>query len=343
MPTGDMWGPGPDRLPPPHNEPKVGVGRRRNERKVRKVWTIVFGILLAIQVIDDVGPHTKNNPLSSNIHATIFFGLVIFAIQWRAVKRHTRIGLLSQNTLRWAGGIFGVLVVLYLISTPTTPSHLAPTASTSSSSVAIARPVTVSVVKSGFTQSAGNLISYGLILRNNNSSLTALDVKVTTTFLDSLGRSVGTDDQTITGIPPTGNFNIGGSIAPNVSLTVAKLRVAVKVGGSTAEQLILPLATNVTATTRDFSDSVIGNLRNPYSRLLPSDATIYIVYLNTQGQIVGGDNESTGAAVNPGATVAFSDTLLSMMTISKTTIVRASVDPYGFPVPGSGKIQWTSP
>lgn len=202
----------------------------------------------------------------------------------------------------------------------------------------------VSVMKSGFTQNTndvGDLISYGLILRNSNSSLSALDVKVTTTFLDSLGRSVGTDNQTITGIPPAGTFNVGGSIAPNISLTVARLRVSVKVGGSTAGPLALPIVTNVIAKTGDsIFSSVAGSLRNPYTRLLPSDATIYIVYLNAQGQIVGGDNEPTGAAVSPGATVAFSDTLLST-SINPTTIVRASVDPDGFPVPGSGTIQWT--
>lgn len=204
----------------------------------------------------------------------------------------------------------------------------------------------VSVVASGFTQNAANsggLISYGLILRNENSSLTALDIKVTTTFLDSLGRSVGTDEQTITGIPPAGSFDVGGSIAPNVSLTVAHLQVEVKVGGSTTQRLVLPAVTDVTATTGNFGiGSIVGSLRNPYTRLLPSDATIYIVYLNAEGQIVGGDNEPTGAAVRPGATVAFRDTLPSV-TISNTTTVRASVDPDGFPVPGSGTIRWRSP
>lgn len=87
----------------------------------------------------------------------------------------------------------------------------------------------VIVVASDFTQNvdnAGDLISYGIILRNENSSVAAIDVKVTTTFVDSLSRSVGTDDQTITGIPPAGRFNVGGSIAPNVSLTVARLHVS---------------------------------------------------------------------------------------------------------------------
>ncbi len=249
-----------------------------------------------------------------------------------------------HRTLKWIGGALLVLIVLAALGNALPKSPSSPT--TSNSSVVVAKPVVVSVVKSGFTQNtenAGDLISYGLILRNNNSTLTALDVKVTTTFLDSLGRSVGTDDQTITGIPPAGNFNVGGSIAPNISLTVARLRVAVKVGGSTTVRLVLPLVTNVTAKPQiPGISSVTGSLRNLYPRLLPSDATIYIVYMNAHGRVMGGDNEPTGAAVSPGATVSFSDTLLSK-TISKTTIVRASVDPDGYPVPGSGTIRWTTP
>ena len=329
------------------NRPPNGPGGSnrppKNERKVRKVWatifTIIFGILLAIQVVDDVGPHTKNNPLSSNTHATIFFGLAIIAIQWRAIKRHTKIGSLSRNTLRWMGGISLALIVSYLVSTPTT-THLAPTSTTPNSSVVIMKQKTVSVVKSGFTQSTGDIISYGLILRNESASLTALDISVTTTFLDSLGRSIGSDGETITGVPPEGVFNVGGSISPNISLTVSRLQVSLKIGGLTTEQLILPSATNVKATP-GYLGSVIGSLHNPYNKLLPSNATIYIVYLNAKGQIVGGDNETAGAAVTPDATVTFSDTLLSM-TVNKATVVRASVDPDGFPVPGSGTIRWTS-
>lgn len=61
---------------------------------------------------------------------------------------------------------------------------------------------------------------------------------------------------------------------------------SVKVGGSTAGPLALPIVTNVIAKTGDsIFRSVAGSLRNPYTRLLPSDATIYIVYLNAQSQI----------------------------------------------------------
>jgi len=246
----------------------------------------------------------------------------------------------KQRHFNW---IVGVLLLLILLAIG---DHQKPTSSspTSTSSSPAATSVDVSVVKSGFTQNTKtvvDLISYGLILRNNNSDLTALDVKVTTTFLDSFGQPLDTDVKTVTGIPPLSTFDVGGSIAPNISVKVARLGVTVKVGGSTTKRFVLPIVTSVVAIGDFGLCSVAGTMRNPYTRVLPSDATVFIVYVNAHGFVVGGDNEPTGAAVSPGATVAFTDSLLSM-TISKATIVRASVDPDGFPVPGSGTIQWTT-
>ena len=102
----------------------------------------------------------------------------------------------------------------------------------------------VSVVKTGFTQSggqAGNSISYGFILQNQNSILTAVAVKVSETFLDSGGRSVATDSQTLTGLPPGSRFYVGGNTVSNVSLQVSKFEVTVTVGGSiVTDQLLIP-------------------------------------------------------------------------------------------------------
>jgi hypothetical protein len=247
-----------------------------------------------------------------------------------------------RRFLKKLGGGLLILIILAAIGNFIPKSHSQPI--TPNSSVSNARPVIVTVVKSGFTQSTNSvdLISYGLVLRNESLSRAALDVKVTTTLEDSLGRSVGTSDVTITGIARAGMFDVGGSIAPNISLRVSRLHVTIKVGGSTTEQLVLPPVSNVTIKIRQFGNgSVAGSFRNPYSKFLPSDATIFIVYMNAQGQILGGDSEQTGAAVSPGATVAFSDSILSM-TLHKTTIVHASVDPDGFPTPGSGIIRWTT-
>ena len=111
----------------------------------------------------------------------------------------------KQRRFNW---IVGVLLLLILLAIG---DHQKPTSSspTSTSSSPAATSVDVSVVKSGFTQNTKtvvDLISYGLILRNNNSDLTALDVKVTTTFLDSFGQPLDTDVKTVTGIPPLGTF-----------------------------------------------------------------------------------------------------------------------------------------
>jgi len=240
--------------------------------------------------------------------------------------------------------IFAVLLVLTLAIAGNIPS-LRPHASSQSTVAGQTSAAHVVAAAKGFIQSggqAGNSISYGVILQNHSSTLTAVAVKVSEAFLDSRGRSVATDSQTLTGIPPGGRFYVGGDTVSNVSLQVSKFEVAVTVGGSiTTSQLLIPPVTSVAFVKDGFFTNAVGSFRNPYRVPLPSDATIFLVYTNSAGRIVGGDSESTGATVQPGATVAFSDNNLSITPNAGTT-VEASIDPDGYPTPGSGNIRWTS-
>jgi len=251
--------------------------------------------------------------------------------------------LASVGTVALIVGL--VLLLLFVASrynpTPHSPSGTSVKATTGFTS-STAR---VSVVNRGFTQSggqAGNSISYGVVLQNDDSTLTAVAVKIRETFVDSRGRSVATDSQTLTGLPPGSRFYVGGDVVSNVSVQVSKFTVAVKVGGSVVtSRLLIPPVTSVSLVKSQFNEDVEGAFRNPYKVQLPSDATIFLVYTNSDGQIVGGDSESTGATVQPGAIVSFSDTLLSV-TPSIGATVEASIDPDGYPTPGSGEIHWTS-
>ncbi len=77
-----------------------------------------------------------------------------------------------------------------------------------------------------------------------------------------------------------------------------------------------------------------GDITNPYSAPLASDATIYGVHLNPHGQVVGGASEEARAQVQPGATVAFSQ---PDVEIGNATTLEASVDPcvaVSFSMPG---------
>lgn len=284
-------------------------------------------------------------------------GVVLGWLAHRQIRRS--LGWQRGDRLALAGTIVGVLgLALLALVVVQDRNHRATTSAPPASVVksSTAKPVAsagtaptptsaqVSALASGFTQTggkAGNSISYGVVLQNRSTTLTAVAVKVSETFLDSHGRSVATDSQTLTGIPAGSRFYVGGGTVSNVSLQVSKFEVAVKVSGSIAtSQLLIPPATDVAFVKDDFLTKVVGSLRNPYKVQLPSDATIFLVYTNSAGRIVGGDSEPTGATIQPGATVSFSDNLISIRPSVGTT-VEASVDPDGYPTPGSGHIQWT--
>jgi hypothetical protein len=134
---------------------------------------------------------------------------------------------------------------------------------------------------------------------------------------------------------------VGGDTVSNVSLQVSRFEVAVKVGGSIADTVLIPPTSAVVFAKDGIFTKVVGNLRNPYKVALPSDATVFLIYTDAEGQIVGGDSEPTGAAVQPGQSVAFSDNLISITPKAGTT-VSASIDPDGYPTPGTGDIRWPS-
>lgn len=198
----------------------------------------------------------------------------------------------------------------------------------------------VVVVNNGFTQSSYSVtitsetfINYGVVLQNDSQNVDALNVTVNVSFADNQGRSVASEQTTLTGIPAKGRFYLGGLTASNVSITVASMQVSLTIGSSQWAQLILPPVANITLQTDGFGDgSVSGNLTNPYSTSIPSDANIYVVYFGPGGNIVGGASEQTGAAVQPRAVVSFGFTSnstinSSFVLASGIATIQGSVDP----------------
>jgi hypothetical protein len=197
----------------------------------------------------------------------------------------------------------------------------------------------VSVAADGFTQSnysAGSetFISYGVVLRNKSENVDALGLTVNVSFVDTLGRSVTTSQSTLTGIPAGGDFYLGGLASSNVSLTVASMNVTVTAASSQVHRLVLPPVSGMSLQSDELGDeSISGTYTNPYQTAIPSDASIYVVYLGPQGNVVGGDSEFAGAAVEPGQSVAFgfngleSEINSSFVLPSSVSTVEASVDP----------------
>ncbi|HUY23993.1 MAG TPA: DUF4190 domain-containing protein [Candidatus Saccharimonadales bacterium] len=275
-------------------------------------------------------------------------GVIFGLIAHRQIKRSG--GGQRGNGLAIAGTAVGavglLLLVVGLIGASATHSRSAPKLPATPSHQVSPASAEVHVVASGFTQDtsgASSIISYGLILQNASSHVAALHLQLAIALVDAQGRSVASATTAITGIPAGRRFYVGGTAAPNVSLTVAKLDASVTVGSATTRQPVLPSVSNLSLAGYSLAPgipvpgygNIAGDLTNPYSVPLASDATIYVVYLNPQGQVVGGASEGAGAQVQPGATDAFS---LPGVVVGRASTFEASVDPcvaFGFSMPGS--------
>ena len=147
-------------------------------------------------------------------------------------------------------------------------------------------------------------------------------------YVDTLGRSLLHDDIDVALIPAGSTFYAACPLdISNVTLSVAALILKVTVSKSTPRGLELPSVTGVAINTdADGNRTLAGNITNRYKTPLASDATIHIVYFDASGNIVDGEQSSTGAAIEPGATVGFQFPIL----IESVASAQVSVDPCGF-------------
>ncbi len=175
-------------------------------------------------------------------------------------------------------------------------------------SVSRATPARVAIVARGFSQKmigSATDISFGVELRNESLVMDAFGISITANFVDKYSRSVATESHSLTVIPAGKVFYYGGYIQSNVSLTVATMHLEVKTTATQPKGLVLPSVSDVRVTSGGLEPGVKGQLTNPYRKSLPSDASIYAVFLNASGKIVGGGQVFAEAQVEPGATVSF--------------------------------------
>lgn len=165
-------------------------------------------------------------------------------------------------------------------------------------------PARVAVARSGYQDESG-LLTFEVEL-HNVSTVDAIGVTVNATFVDNLGRSLATASVNLTGVPAGGIVYAVGSTASNVTLNPASVQTAVSVERTQPKSLVLPPVGSVNVQAGSFAVTVTGSLTDPYAKALPTDASIYAVYLDGQGDIIGGDDEDAGAAVEPHANVGFS-------------------------------------
>lgn len=122
----------------------------------------------------------------------------------------------------------------------------------------------------------------------------------------------------------------GLTLAPSSSAgQIETRRVAIKVGQWRSGTIPLPVAQDVQLETGIDCCEVSGSFTNPYTKAISQDAPIYAVFLDARGRIIGGTSDSTGAAVQPGATVSFD--LSGFLNNPNVNPVKArvSIDPCG--------------
>jgi hypothetical protein len=173
-------------------------------------------------------------------------------------------------------------------------------------------------------------ITYGVVLEDR-SSQTAINVKLSVVFKDISGRAVATDTKTITGIPAGGRFNVAGLLESNVTLQSLTSYVTATATSTTTGSFVLPTVSGTMIKPDPLAPafgSILGNFNNPYKQPMSQyGTTIYLVYLNSSGAVIGGTFEQAGAAVEPGATVGFT---VPTAVLSNVAAVDASVDPCPF-------------
>jgi hypothetical protein len=205
------------------------------------------------------------------------------------------------------------------------------------SAAATGRTPQVVITKKGLVSygADSSYAEYGLMLRNRSTTRDALNVTVKVRGLDSAGRAFTSTDNYITVIPAGNSFLVTGELIWNVSLNVSRISTVVHVGKAAPRGRRLPPVRNVHLTGQ--GRHIVGSLRNPYRKPLPSSATVYGVFLDGNGRIVATDNLTTDAIVRPGASVAF-DLSGNFATTDQLDAVRSmkvSVDPCGDVVLGA--------
>lgn len=191
----------------------------------------------------------------------------------------------------------------------------------------------IAVGRSGFREetfafTGDTFVDYGVELVNRSPNVAAIGVTLTATIRDAADRSVATDTRTLAVIPAASTFYASGLFLFNVSLTVSSLSVSVNVEKGLNRRVVIPPTTHLLLTRDPSGDTstLTGEIANPYPAALPDDATVYVVYYDSNSTVIGGDSVTTGAQVQPGATVSFTVPYVP----ANVAAIGASVDPCGF-------------
>ncbi|MFL5844576.1 MAG: hypothetical protein ACJ762_07770 [Solirubrobacteraceae bacterium] len=139
----------------------------------------------------------------------------------------------------------------------------------------------------GFTQD-GDSVVYGVVIENPSSDSEALDISVSTNALDRKGDVIGTDDATVSVVPPGEAFNIGGDISVGRA-KVSDLEISVQTDDSGPPEHPLPKVTNVRVEKDStFGLTIRAQVENTLDQPLSSLTDVFVVVRDSGGDVIGG-------------------------------------------------------
>lgn len=169
-------------------------------------------------------------------------------------------------------------------------------------------------------------IGYGVVLRNTSTTQDALDITVTTNFVDASGVILVTDKHTINVIPAATTYYHGGETFTDDGKHVSRMETTVTVDDSTSAQYELPAMRNIRLyPTKYLGKWVRGEVENTLdtSKRFGSTTRIGIVLFDSRGRAVGGGASLAIGDLPPGRREAF-DTAVNASRTAK--YARASAD-----------------
>jgi len=202
----------------------------------------------------------------------------------------------------------------------------------------------LSIVNSGYSQrpdryGSGSSVSYGVQLDNPSDKEDAQSVSVQVNFLDSTNHTLQTATTRVGAIRAGSTFNLGGYQSLPTQTPVVKLEIVVLTESYVKAVTHEPAVENLHIVPSSFEPNWVGEVDGDIVNDNPTDtltnAQVYVVLLDSAGNVVGGGSGFMLATLPPGTRAYLSATLgFQSVPTEKATTAAISIVPT-YKAPGS--------
>jgi hypothetical protein len=203
-------------------------------------------------------------------------------------------------------------------------------------------PPKITVVKRGFSIrpfGLGNNVSYGLVLRNGSTTVDAVGIDILVNFVLANGHLIGSARTAIPTLPAGTDFNYGGELNFPGSAPVDHLEVVIQDSGAQKHDSRRPVIDNVVFEPSQFEQAWLGEIDgevvNDQTALTLTNAQLYAVAFDANGNVLGGTSGASFGALPPGTRQVFK-LMNGLDTIPISRVASVAVSTLGtYTAPGS--------